>query len=243
VRARESRGSMEKSFGTLALGRLLIAASSIALVACASALPDSEVPNDVEATTALIASAELDELTEKQRQYEQIFREARQQGLVSGGLRGALVGALISGEGAGAAAGAILGAIIGSSYSVVAAEKLLQEREEFLNRQAIVDNVLNAARSATDQTERDAQIVSSAVEKYSKYSYEIDAATRQKVSAATVTVSRAVELRALVIEESLQEATISENDAQEIRLLLNRQIDALTRIRALQNTWNSEANE
>jgi uncharacterized membrane protein len=234
---------MEKTFETIALGRLLIAASSISLVACASTLPDSDVPNDVESTAALIASADLDELTEKQSQYEQIFREARQQGLVSGGLRGALVGALISGEGAGAAAGAILGAIIGSSYSVVAAEKLLQEREEFLNRQAIVDNVLNAARSATDQTERDAQTVSSAVDKYSKYSFEIDAETRQKMLAATVTVSRAVELRALVIEESLQEATLSENDAREIRLLLNRQIDALTRIRALQNTWNSEANE
>jgi uncharacterized membrane protein len=241
---------MENTFGTIALGRLLLAASSLALVACASDLPDSEVPNELEVTTPLIdvttpaiEMGELDELIEKQTRYEQIFREARQQGLVSGGLRGALVGALISGEGAGAAAGAILGAIIGSSYSVVAAEKLLQEREEFLNRQAIVDNVLNAARSATDQTEQDAQIVNSAVEKYSKYSFEIDEATRQQVSAATVTVSRAVELRALVIEESLQEAKISENDAQEIRVLLNRQMNALTRIRTLQNTWNSEADE
>jgi hypothetical protein len=234
---------MTKTSETLGLGRMLMIASCGVLVACASDTRDTSIPVEIEATSPQVDQGELDALTAKQRQYEQIFREARQQGLVSGGLRGALVGALISGEGAGAAAGAILGAIIGSNYSVVAAEKLLQEREEFLNRQAIVDNVLNAARTATDQTEQDAQIVTNAVEKYSKYSMDVDPMTREKVSAATVAVTRAVELRALVIEESLQEANISETEVQEIRLLLNRQIDALSRIRALQNSWASEANE
>jgi hypothetical protein len=229
--------------GRVLMARTLIAASCVALVACASEPESFTTASDPATLGALNTSSEIDALTDQQWRYEKIFREARQQGLVSGGLRGALVGALISGEGAGAAAGAVLGAIIGSNYSVAAAEKFLQEREEFLNRQAIVDNILNAARSATNRSEQDAEIVSKAVGKYSKYSSDSQLVTRDKVSSAVTVVSRAIELRALVIEESLQEATISETDAQEIRILLSRQIDALNRIRALQNNWDNEVNE
>ena len=225
----------------LAFGRMLLAASCLTLAACASGTKYAEVPSGQEEPSSLSSTDKFSVLIEKEREYEKIFREARKQGLISGALRGALVGALISGEGAGAAAGAILGGIIGSNYSIVAADKLLQEREEFLNRQTIVDNVLLAARNATTQTELDAKIVGDAVDKYSKYSTSTDAATLKELSGATITVSRAVELRALVIEESLQEALISENDAQEIRLLLDRQMNAFARIRALQASWDNHA--
>lgn len=224
-----------------ALGGFIVAVSSLALMACAPGNKNEEVPSNLEAHSSHNSPNELDILAERELEYGRIFREARQQGLVSGALRGALVGVLVTGEGAGAAAGAFLGGIIGSNYSVVAAEKLLQEREEFLNRQAIVDNVLLAARNATAQTEQDAKIVEDAVERYSKYSALSDPAARMKISEATVTVSRAAELRALVITESAQEASISENEAQEIRLLLNRQMNALGRMREMQASWNSEA--
>jgi hypothetical protein len=243
VSTRESNMPMKKVNGTCVLGRLLIAASSMVMVACGSDLPGSKEQSDTGSINPIHDFNELDALTERQREYEEVFQQARQQGLVSGGLRGALVGALISGEGAGAAAGAILGALIGRNYSVAAAEKFLLEREEFLNRQAIVDIVLSAARSATDQTEQDAQLVSAVVQKYSQHSFELDVVARQQVSAATASVSRAAELRALVIEESLQESETSASDAEEIRFLLNRQINAMTRIRELQNTWNSDAKE
>ena len=233
---------MIKLRSRFALTCLFLLGTTLSIAACASNTRQMSAPEEQGSDGLSNKPLEFVELEQRRAEYEKIFREARRKGLVSGGLRGALVGALVSGEGVGAAAGAMLGALIGSNYAVIAAEKFLQERDDFLNRQAIVDNVLHAARSAANQTERDANIVNKAVDEYSKYGLKLDPEIRQKVSSATVAVTRAAELRALVIEESLQEASVSESEEQEIRLLLKRQIDALARIRYLNKRWDSYSN-
>jgi uncharacterized membrane protein len=223
--------------------RLCLMAMAFAVSSCASGKTEAELEGDSVIEQTSEVPHVMVELSDRHKEYENVFREARRQGLVAGALRGALVGALVSGEGAGAAAGAFLGAIIGSNHSVLVAERLLNDRQEFMNRQAIVDNVLSAARIAAEKTERDAQLVASVSEKFSKYDQMPDPATRLRFSLATEYVSRAAELRALVIEESLQEAKLPSNQSQEVGELLARQLNALSHIREMQGNWGVKSDE
>jgi hypothetical protein len=239
----KGKGRMRHSLKVFNWRSALLISSSMTLIACSNGMTKANLLNDTERSELIFDTADLDALGRKSAEYQQVFREARVQGAISGGVRGAIVGAIISGEGSGVAVGAFLGGLVGSNYSVYAAEKLLQERQEFLNRQEIIDNILNAARDATNKTERDAEIVGSVVDSYSKYNSEAHIATREKISEAAAVVSRAAAVRALFIEESLKESKISEEDAQEIRALLKRQISAIKRMSNIEHAWNSESHD
>jgi hypothetical protein len=184
------------------------------------------------------ASLHMDALAEREAMYAEVFKQAERQGILLGGLRGALLGALVKGEG-GAVTGAILGAIIGSAYSVNVAERLLQERDEFINRQEIIENILNASKLAADRSTEDAALVSRALTAHTTSVALIDSETHDQFADAVATVRRAVELRAVLIGEALREAELPEEEARQVRSEIARQMEALRNIQAQQKVWSA----
>jgi outer membrane lipoprotein SlyB len=217
----------------------LLICAGLVLSACATTTESevSAVPAEIQ--PAADADVAANQLVEREAVYSEVFEQARTQGLLAGGLRGAILGALIDGE-RGALVGAVMGAVIGANYSAMAAEQLLQEREEFLNRQQIIQNILLASRMAADTSAEDALLVTRAVSAHSGAAGALDPARQVRIEAAVSTLRRAVELRSVLIEEVLQEADLSELDAAQVREQINRQRDALRRIRAQQELWSAQ---
>jgi hypothetical protein len=183
------------------------------------------------------ASDPMAALSQREALYAEVFEQAERQGMLIGGLRGALLGALVQGEG-GAVAGGVLGAIIGSSYSVSVAERLLQERGEFLNRQEIIENILEASTLAASRSIEDAELVTRALSAQTLSADAIDNMTHMQFAQSVATVRRAVELRALLVEEALLEASLPDAEEEQVRQEIARQIDALRRIRKQEEIWN-----
>lgn len=198
----------------------------------------AEVDVPIQGAVDPASVAPMQALTEREAMYDDVFKQAERQGILLGGMRGALVGALVKGEG-GAVAGAILGAIIGSSYSISVADRLLNERDEFLNRQEIIENILNASKLATSRSVEDAELVSRAMTAHALLGDVTHPETHMQVAGAVSTLRRAVELRAIMIEEALLEATPREAEAKQVRLEIIRQKEALRRIRVQQDAWST----
>ena len=156
-------------------------------------------------------------------------------------MRGALLGALIDSE-RGAVIGAAFGAILGSGYAAISAEHLLQEREKFLNRQQIIENILDASRGATARSMDDADLVSRAVTEQTRIAAAPDAEEQLRLGESIATVRRAAEMRAVLIEELLQEAQLTPEEQAEVREQITLQRQALSVIRAQQQAWETRTN-
>ncbi|WP_439139925.1 hypothetical protein [Roseicyclus sp.] len=180
-------------------------------------------------------------LAARQADYQRVFDQAQRQGFISGALRGALLGALIDSE-RGAVIGAAFGAILGSGYAAISAEHLLQEREEFLNRQQIIENILDASRGATERSMDDAHLVSRAVSEQTRIAAPADAEEQMRLGESIATVRRAAEMRAVLIEELLQEAQLTPEEQAEVREQITLQRQALNVIRAQQQAWETQTN-
>lgn len=216
----------------------------VATLALASACTPTSGALTSEAAEPGVSVAQADAtalLAERRAEYDEIFEQARAQGFFAGALRGIVLGALVDGE-RGAVIGAALGAALGTAYSVTAAEQLLQEREEFLNRQQIIENILAASRGATARSAADAELVSRAVTQYTTPSTPLDAETRSDVTRSIATVRQAVEMRALLITELLEETALTPEEQAEVRAEIERQRDALSVIRAQQDVWSAQTN-
>lgn len=185
------------------------------------------------------ASEEL--LAARRADYQEVFDQAQRQGFISGAVRGALLGALIDSE-RGAVIGAAFGAILGSGYAAISAEHLLQEREEFLNRQQIIENILDASRGATARSMDDADLVSRAVTEQTRIAAAPDAEEQLRLGESIATVRRAAEMRAVLIEELLQEAELTPEEQAEVREQITLQRQALSVIRAQQQAWETRTN-
>jgi hypothetical protein len=178
------------------------------------------------------------ELIARNEAYQRVFEQAARHGIVAGALRGAMLGALIDGE-AGIVGGAILGAAFGSAYASTTAERLLLEREEFLNRQEIIENILEASEEATERSAEDVAIVSRAVSEWSRLINAQPPLDNQQVGSSISIVRQAAEMRAVLIEELLREAALSPAEQAEVRAALDRQWDSVRQIRAQQELWSA----
>lgn len=185
-----------------------------------------------------VATASTELLVARQADYQAVFDQAQRQGFISGALRGALLGALIDSE-RGAVIGAAFGAILGSGYAAISAEHLLQEREEFLNRQQIIENILDASRGATARSKDDADLVSRAVTEQNHIAAARDADDAMRIGESIATVRRAAEMRAVLIEELLQEAQLTPDEQADVREQIILQRQALSVIRAQQQAWET----
>ena len=171
-------------------------------------------------------------------EYAEVFEQARAQGFFAGALRGLLLGALVDGE-RGALIGAALGAALGGAYSETAATQLLREREEFLNRQQIIQNILAASQGATRRSTDDARIVSRAVTHFTTMAGPVDAGQAAEVTQSIAAVREAVELRAVLIAELMYASDLSPEDASAVEAEIDLQRAALTDIRAQQDAWSA----
>lgn len=229
----------------LSLGVVLLAAG------CTPAGQDGAITPDVAADQTVTveplsavdpaASASMQALAERKEIYADVFQQAERQGMVLGGLRGVLIGALVDGE-RGALAGAFLGAIFGASYSVSAADRLLQERDEFLNRQEIIESILSSSKLAADRSAEDAELVTSALDAQTLSGEEVDPETFMQFTESVAVVRRAVELRAVLIEEALREAAPPEAEAEQVKLEIARQLESLRKIREQEEAWSKLSN-
>ncbi len=182
-------------------------------------------------------AAEL--LSERDAIYREVFQQAQLQGFLSGALRGLVLGALIDGE-RGAVFGMAVGAAAGSVYATSAAEQLLEEREEFLNRQEIIENILDASRGAAARSAEDAALVSRAVTEFSTLA-PVEEGTGEALGEQIGTVRRAVEMRAVLIEELLQEASLTPAQQADVRAQIDSQRGSLRVIRAQQDAWRARS--
>ena len=188
-----------------------------------------------------MAAGHADALAQREADYAAVFDQARRQGLLAGALRGAMLGLLIDGE-RGAVFGATVGAMAASVYAVTVTEQLLQEREEFQNRQQIIENILAASKGATARSLEDADLVSRAVSEHLAIGAAADPEVQSRVTGSINTIQRAAEMRAVLIEEMLHEAELSEEAKLEVRTQIDLQRDALRRIRAEQSAWSAQSN-
>lgn len=185
------------------------------------------------------ANGHADALSQRESEYAAVFDQAQRQGLIAGALRGAMLGLLIDGE-RGAFVGATVGAMAASAYAVTVADQLLQEREEFQNRQQIIENILAASKGATARSLEDAELVDRAVTEHLALGAVRDPALRGRVAGSISTIQRAAEMRAVLIEEMLQEAELSDAARQDVRAQIDLQREALRRIRAGQSAWSAQ---
>ena len=204
--------------------------------ACTQTTGTAPPEGDAAAVTPRQEAPEL--LVERADAYAQVFEQARVQGFVAGAVRGLLIGALVDGE-RGAFVGATLGAALGGAYSQTAATQLLREREEFLNRQQIIENILAASRGATERSTEDALIVSRAVTHFSTATAPADPALHGEMDASIAAVRQAVELRAMLIAELMQTSDLSPEDAAAVQEQIDLQRAALSDIRAQQDAWSA----
>ncbi|PWK62277.1 hypothetical protein [Roseicyclus mahoneyensis] len=219
-----------------------IALPLILCVGFLSACTPSTVSAPVEATSANSAlhgpgASEL--LSERDAMYREVFEQAQLQGFLSGALRGLLLGALIDGE-RGAVFGMAAGAVFGSLYATTAAEQLLEEREEFLNRQQIIENILDASRGAAARSAEDAALVSRAVTEFTSLAPTGESAG-EVLGEQIGTLRRAVEMRAVLIEELLHEASLTPEQQAEVRAQIDAQRGSLRVIRAQQDAWRARS--
>lgn len=193
------------------------------------------------AQNAAPAQASDDLLAAREADYQAVFEQAQRQGFIAGGLRGAMLGALIDSE-RGAVIGAAFGAILGSGYAAISAEHLLQEREEFLNRQKIIENILDASRSATARSIDDADLVSRAVSEQTRIGAGMADTDDDRIGNAIATVRRAAEMRAVLIEELMHEAQLTPAQQDEVRAQITLQRQAVSVIRVQQQAWEARTN-
>ena len=177
-------------------------------------------------------------LVERGDAYAEVFEQARAQGFIAGALRGLLLGALVDGE-RGAVVGAALGAALGGAYAETAATQLLREREEFLNRQQIIENILAASQGATRRSTDDARIVSRAVTHFTTLAEPVDPALSAEVGASIAAVRQAVELRAVILAELMHANDLPPEEAAAVQAEIDLQRAALTDIRAQQDAWSA----
>ena len=118
----------------------------------------------------------------------------------------------------------------------------MQEREEFLNRQQIIENILDASRGATARSMDDADLVSRAVTEQTRIAAAPDAEEQLRLGESIATVRRAAEMRAVLIEELLQEAELTPEEQAEVREQITLQRQALSVIRAQQHAWETQTN-
>lgn len=188
-----------------------------------------------------VAASATDMLAEREAQYQRVLEEAQRHGAIAGALRGAMLGLLADGE-RGAIVGATFGAVLGSAYAVTAAEQLLQEREEFLNRQQIIENIFDASQTATRRSLEDAHLVSRAVSEHRLAGLAPDPQLQSRVAGSITTIRRAAEMRAILIEEMLQEARLTEEESRDVRAQIELQREALRLIRDEQTAWSAQSN-
>ncbi len=218
----------------------LVAPLIVAAVALGSACtPTTDVPVSEGSGQGLVAQADAPALlVQRGDEYAAVFEQARAQGFLAGALRGLLLGALVDGE-RGAIVGAALGAALGGAYAETAATQLLREREEFLNRQQIIENILAASQGATRRSADDAQVVSRAVTHFTTVAGPVDASQSARVDQSIAAVRQAVELRAVILAELMQMNDLSPEEAAAVQEQINLQRAALTDIRAQQAAWSA----
>ena len=188
-----------------------------------------------------LETAPTELLAAREASYQELFEEAQRHGVLAGALRGAMLGLLIDGE-RGAVVGATFGAVLGSAYAVNTTEHLLQEREEFLNRQQIIENILDASRGATERSLEDAELVSRAVAEHLAVGGPVDPEVRTRIAGSITTLRHATEMRAVLIEEMLHEAELSADEQAQVRAEITLQREALREIRTRQAAWSTQAN-
>lgn len=177
-------------------------------------------------------------LVERGDEYAAVFEQAQAQGFIAGALRGLVLGALVDGE-RGAVVGAALGAALGGAFAETAATQLLREREEFLNRQQIIENILAASQGATRRSADDARIVSRAVTHFTSAAEPVDAVRGAEVTASIAAVRQAVELRAVILAELMHANELPPEEAAAVQAQIDLQRAALTDIRAQQEAWSA----
>lgn len=188
-----------------------------------------------------VQAAPTELLAAREASYQVVFDQAQRHGVLAGALRGAMLGLLIDGE-RGAVVGATFGAVLGSAYAVTTAENLLQEREEFLNRQQIIENILDASRGATERSLEDAELVSRAVSEHLALGGPVDPEVQTRIADSITTIRHATEMRAVLIEEMLHEAELSADEQEQVRAEITLQREALREIRTRQAAWSTQAN-
>lgn len=217
----------------------------IAALALGSACTPTTAPPSPDAATPDVVVSQADTaalLAERRASYEEVFEQARLQGFLAGALRGLVLGALVDGE-RGALVGSALGAALGGAFSNTAAQQLLQEREEFLNRQQIIQNILDASRGATQRSVEDAALVSRAVSQFSTPAAPVDAAQRAALTGSIATMRQAVEMRALLLSELLQESDLTPDEQAQVQAEIDLQREALVQIRGQQDLWSAQTND
>lgn len=223
-------------------GALLLVCCALLGTSCTSTVsPGGNIAVvSVQPDVALPASHEL---IQRNDAYREVFEQARLHGFVAGAIRGALLGALIDSE-AGIFIGAAFGAAFGSAYANTTAERLLQERDEFLNRQQVIENILAASGDAASRTAEDAEIVSRAVTEWSNPVVTPHTeGLEQTIDSSISTLRRAAEMRAVLIEELFLSADLTEQERVHVRTALDRQWASVRQIRAEQELWRAMRSE
>lgn len=87
--------------------------------------------------------------------YDQLTREARQNGAIGGALRGAVLGLIIDADPALIAGGAVIGGMIGAESGAQVASNLILEHKNYLIRRWSLEQVLASVRTDSKNTRFD----------------------------------------------------------------------------------------